>query len=65
MIYKLAAHRLVQHMLQVMEVLLTDDSTLAIFFYIHAHCDISHNGIHTPGLNCTAYNTRTLGRGIT
>ena len=32
MIYKLVAHRLVQHMLQVMEVALTDDSTLAIFF---------------------------------
>ena len=32
MIYKHAAHRLVQHMLQVMEVALTDDSTLAIFF---------------------------------
>ena len=34
MIYKHAAHRLVQHMLQVMEVALTDDSTLAIFFYM-------------------------------
>jgi len=34
MIYKLAAHRLVQHMLQVVEVALTDDSTLAIFFYM-------------------------------
>ena len=35
MIYKHAAHRLVQHMLQVVEVALTDDSTLAIFFYMH------------------------------
>ena len=34
MIYKYAAHRLVQHMLQVVEVALTDDSTLAIFFYM-------------------------------
>ena len=34
MIYKHAAHRLVQHMLQVVEVALTDDSTLATFFYI-------------------------------
>jgi len=34
-IYKHAAHRLVQHMLQVVEVALTDDSTLAIFFYMH------------------------------
>ena len=33
-IYKHAAHRLDQHMLQVVEVALTDDSTLAIFFYI-------------------------------
>ena len=32
MIYKHAAHRLVQHMLQVLEAALTDDSTLAIFF---------------------------------
>jgi len=28
-------HRLVQHMLQVMEMAWTDDSTLAIFFYMH------------------------------
>jgi len=34
MIYKHAAHRLVQHMLQVVKVALTDDSTLAIFFYM-------------------------------
>jgi len=34
MIYKHAAHRLVQHMLQVVEVALTDDSTKAIFFYM-------------------------------
>ena len=34
MIYKHAAHRLVQHMPQVVEVALTDDSTLAIFFYM-------------------------------
>jgi len=33
-IYKHAAHRLVQHRLQVMEVAWTDDSTLAIFFYM-------------------------------
>ena len=33
-IYKHAAHRLDQHMLQVVEVALTDDSTLAIFFYM-------------------------------
>jgi len=32
-IYKHATHRLVRHMLQVMEVALTDDSTLAIFFF--------------------------------
>jgi len=32
MIYKHAAHRLVQHMLLVAEVALTDYSTLAIFF---------------------------------
>ena len=36
MIYKHAAKRLVQHMhmLQVVEVALTDDNTPAIFFYI-------------------------------
>ena len=34
MIYKHAAHRLVQHMLQVVEVALTDDSTLASFLYM-------------------------------
>ena len=34
MIYKHAAHRLVQHMLQVTEVALKDDCTLAIFFYM-------------------------------
>ena len=34
MIYKHAANRPVQHMLQIMEVALTDDSTLAIFFYM-------------------------------
>jgi len=34
-IYKHAAHRLVQHRLQVVEMAWTDDSTLAIFFYIH------------------------------
>jgi len=34
MIYKQAAHRLDQHMLKVAEVALTDDSTLAIFFYM-------------------------------
>ena len=33
-IYKHAAHRLDQHMLQVVEVALTDDSTLAILFYM-------------------------------
>ena len=34
-IYKHAAHRLVQHRLQVVEMAWTDDSTLAIFFYMH------------------------------
>ena len=34
-IYKRAAHRLVQHRMQVVEMARTDDSTLAIFFYIH------------------------------
>jgi len=33
-IHKHAAHRLVQHTLQVVEVAWTDDSTLAIFFYM-------------------------------
>ena len=33
-IYKLAAHRLVQHSLQVMEMAWTDDSTQAISFYM-------------------------------
>jgi len=33
-LYMHAAHRLVQHRLQVVEVALTDDSTLAIFFYM-------------------------------
>ena len=33
-IYKHAAHRLVQHRLQVVEMTWTDDSTLAIFFYM-------------------------------
>jgi len=33
-IYKHAAQRLVQHRLQVAEMAWTDDSTLAIFFYI-------------------------------
>jgi len=32
-VYKHAAHRLVQHTLQVVEMAWTDDSTLAIFFY--------------------------------
>jgi len=32
-IHKHAAHRLVQHRLQVVEMTWTDDSTLAIFFY--------------------------------
>jgi len=32
--YKHAAHRLVQHWLQVVEMALKDDSTLAIFFYL-------------------------------
>jgi len=31
LVYKHAAHRLVQHMLQVVEVALTDDSTRPIF----------------------------------
>jgi len=31
MIYKHAAHRLVQHMLQVVEVALTDDSSYLLF----------------------------------
>ena len=34
MIYKHAVHRLVQYMLEVVEMALTDDSTLAIFFHI-------------------------------
>jgi len=34
-IYKHAARRLVQHRLQVVLMTWTDDSTLAIFFYIH------------------------------
>ena len=34
MIYKYAAHRLVQHTLQVVEVALTDENTLVIFFYM-------------------------------
>ena len=53
-IYKHAAHRLVQHRLQVVEMAWTDDSTLAIFFSCatgslhramlefsdqHRHCD--------------------------
>ena len=33
-IYKHAAHRLVQHRLQVVEMAWTDESTLAIFFYM-------------------------------
>jgi len=33
-IYKHAAHRLVQYRLQVVEMAWTDDSTLAIFFYM-------------------------------
>jgi len=33
-IYKHAAHRLVQHRLQVVEMAWTDDSTLATFFYL-------------------------------
>jgi len=33
-IYKHAAHRLVKHRLQVVQMAWTDDSTLAIFFYI-------------------------------
>ena len=33
-LYKHAAHRLVQHRLQVVEMAWTDDSTLAIFFYM-------------------------------
>ena len=34
-IYKHAAHRLVQHRMQVVEMAWTDDSTTAIFFYMH------------------------------
>jgi len=34
-LYMHAAHRLVQHTLQVVEMVWTDDSTLAIFFYMH------------------------------
>ena len=34
-IHKHAVHRLVQHRLQVVEMAWTDDSTLAIFFYMH------------------------------
>ena len=33
-IHKHVAHRLVQHKLQVVEITWTDDSTLAIFFYM-------------------------------
>ena len=33
-VYKHAAHRQVQHRLQVVEMAWTDDNTLAIFFYI-------------------------------
>ena len=33
-IYKHAAHMLVQHRLQVVEMAWTDDSTVAIFFYM-------------------------------
>ena len=33
-IYKHAAHKLVQHRLQVIEMAWTDDSTLAIFYYL-------------------------------
>jgi len=35
MIYKHAAHRLFQRMLQVVEMAFTADSNLAIFFYMH------------------------------
>ena len=35
MICKHVAHTLVQHTLQVVEVALIDDNTLAIFFYMH------------------------------
>ena len=34
-IYKHAGDRLVQHRLQVVQMAWTDDSILAIFFYIH------------------------------
>ena len=33
-LYKHAAHRLVQHRLQVLEMACTDDSTLVIFFFM-------------------------------
>ena len=43
-IHKHAAHRLVQHTLQVVEVASTDDSTLAIFFYMRYLCAVVRRG---------------------
>ena len=40
-IYKHAAHRLVQYRLQVAEMAWTDDSTLAIFFYLRYRSVVS------------------------
>jgi len=38
LIHKHAAHRLDQHMLQVVEVAWTDDSTLVIFYMRYRYC---------------------------
>jgi len=52
-IYKHAAHRLVQHRLQVVEMAWTDDSTLAIFFYMHysVTCSLHRAIVWSPVTN--------------
>ena len=54
---KHAAHRLVKHMLQVVEVALTDDSTLTIFFYIRYRSPPSR---HFEKLESSDFDTGTV-----
>ena len=58
-IHKHAAHRLVQHTLQVVEVAWTDDSTLVIFFYMH-YCYCLHHAVVRKGWSPVTSNTGTM-----
>jgi len=56
-IYKHAAHRLVQHRLQVVEMAWTDGSTLAIFFYM---CYSATGSLHRAIVWSPVTNTGTV-----